>query len=67
MPSPKDGNPLHLPSGRTSAHKGFGTHFQTSDRCMPCHNGLTTPTGEDISIGLSWRTSMMGNSGRDPY
>lgn len=50
-----------------SAHKGFGTHFQTSDRCMACHNGLTTPTGEDISIGVNWRTSMMGNAARDPY
>ncbi len=34
---------------------------------MACHNGLTTPTGEDISIGLGWRTSMMGNGARDPY
>jgi len=47
--------------------KGYGTHFQTSDRCVACHNGITSPTGEDISIGLAWRTSMMGNAGRDPY
>src|SRR5262245_29519106 len=47
--------------------KTYGTHFQTSDRCVACHNGLTTPSGEDISIGVNWRTSMMGNSGRDPY
>jgi hypothetical protein len=50
-----------------SREKGFGTHFQTSDRCVACHNGLSTSTGEDISIGLSWQTSMMANSGRDPY
>ena len=50
-----------------STSKGYGTHFQTSDRCVACHNGLTTPAGEDISIGVSWRTSMMGNAGRDPY
>ena len=42
-------------------------HFQTSDRCVACHNGLTTSTGEDISIGANWRTSMMANSARDPY
>jgi hypothetical protein len=42
-------------------------HFQTSDRCMACHNSLSTPDGEDISIGLSWRASMMANSARDPY
>jgi hypothetical protein len=47
--------------------RGYGTHFETSDRCVACHNGLTTPTGEDISIGVSWRTSMMANAGRDPY
>ena len=50
-----------------SKKKGYGTHFQTSDRCMACHNGLSTPTGEDISIGVNWRTSIMGNAGRDPY
>ncbi|MEO8096550.1 MAG: hypothetical protein ABI811_02535 [Acidobacteriota bacterium] len=42
-------------------------HFQTSDRCMACHNSLVTPKGEDVSIGLSWRISMMANAGRDPY
>jgi hypothetical protein len=41
--------------------------FQTSDRCFACHNGLSTPAGEDISIGLSWRPSIMANSARDPY
>ena len=34
---------------------------------MACHNGLTTSTGEDVSIGASWRASMMANSSRDPY
>src|SRR5205085_4830036 len=41
--------------------------FQTSDRCFACHNGLSTAGGEDISIGLSWRPTMMANSARDPY
>jgi hypothetical protein len=41
--------------------------FQTSDNCLACHNGLTTPGGEDVSIGSSWRASMMANSARDPY
>jgi len=47
--------------------KGYGEHFQTSDRCVACHNGMKTSTGEDLSIGVSWKTSMMANSGRDPY
>jgi len=42
-------------------------HFQTSDRCVACHNGLSTRKGEDISIGLSWQPTMMANSARDPY
>src|ERR1041385_7960592 len=41
--------------------------FQTSDRCFACHNGLSTSKGEDISIGLNWRPTMMANSARDPY
>jgi hypothetical protein len=41
--------------------------FLTSHECVACHNGLTTRTGEDVSIGVSWRASMMANSSRDPY
>ena len=41
--------------------------FHTSDRCLACHNGLTTPSGKDISIGTDWRGSIMANSSRDPY
>jgi hypothetical protein len=41
--------------------------FQTADNCMACHNSLTSPSGEDVSIGSSWRGSMMANSSRDPY
>lgn len=41
--------------------------FQTSDRCIGCHNGLTTPSGKDVSIGFDWRASIMANSSRDPY
>jgi hypothetical protein len=41
--------------------------FVTADRCMACHNGLVTPDGEDVSIGVGWRSSMMANSARDPY
>jgi hypothetical protein len=41
--------------------------FQTSDTCLACHNGLTSPSGEDISIGFDWRATMMANASRDPY
>lgn len=41
--------------------------FQTSDRCVACHNGMRTWAGEDFSIGIDWRASIMANSSRDPY
>ena len=41
--------------------------FATSDRCTACHNGVSAPAGEDISIGATWQGSMMANSSRDPY
>jgi hypothetical protein len=42
-------------------------YFATSDKCLACHNGMTTPSGEDVSIGFSWRGSIMANAARDPY
>jgi hypothetical protein len=48
-------------------HTAAKPSFQTSDRCLACHNGIIAPSGEDVSIGSSWRSSMMGNSSRDPY
>jgi hypothetical protein len=41
--------------------------FAPSSECLACHNNLTAPSGEDVSIGASWRGSMMANSARDPY
>ena len=41
--------------------------FATADNCMACHNGLITPAGDDVSIGVAWRATMMANSSRDPY
>ena len=53
--------PVKLPAGHPA------TVFLTSHDCMACHNGLTTPAGEDVSIGFAWRASMMANASRDPY
>ncbi len=41
--------------------------FHTWDRCAACHNGLSTSGGEDISMSLAWRPTMMANAARDPY
>jgi hypothetical protein len=56
--------------GRDAAEmrgSGAGARFQTSDRCVACHNGMTNSKGEDYSIGLDWGASLMANSSRDPY
>ena len=47
--------------------KELKPQFHTSDRCLACHNGLTTASGKDVSIGFAWRASIMANSARDPY
>lgn len=39
----------------------------TGSSCTTCHDRLTTPRGEDISIGSQWQASLMANSARDPY
>jgi len=55
----------------TAQGSGMGSQvpqlFHTSDQCLACHNGLVAANGEDVSIGFKWRSSMMGNAGRDPY
>jgi hypothetical protein len=51
----------------TRADKKSAPIFQTSDRCVACHNGMKTKAGDDFSIGVDWRGSIMANSSRDPY
>ncbi|MFP4622798.1 MAG: hypothetical protein ACLFRX_01335 [Gemmatimonadota bacterium] len=46
---------------------GVPQMFSVAAPCMACHNGLASPTGEDISFGTDWRPSMMANAARDPY
>jgi hypothetical protein len=41
--------------------------FTHSENCVACHNNLMAPSGEDVSIGVTWRSTMMANSARDPY
>jgi cytochrome c551/c552 len=51
---------------QAGAH-GAAAIFQSSHECLACHNGLSAPSGEDVSIGAAWRGSMMANAARDPY
>jgi hypothetical protein len=55
------------PTSQAAPSKDARHYFQSSDGCLACHNGLTTPSGDDVSIGADWRASMMANSARDPY
>jgi hypothetical protein len=56
------------PPPSAHGHPTKGTSlFTTSENCVACHNGLFTPQGEDVSIGVSWRAGVMANSARDPY
>ena len=41
--------------------------FAHSDECIACHNNLSAAGGEDVSIGTSWRSTIMAHSSRDPY
>ena len=58
---------LLVAAGAGRERKPATPPFQTSDRCLACHNGVTTSAGEDVSIGFDWRPTMMANSSRDPY
>jgi len=49
------------------AQPGKAALFTHSENCIACHNNLISSTGEDISIGSTWRSTMMANSARDPY
>jgi hypothetical protein len=59
--------PVSGQQGPGGAQKPAARTFETSERCQACHNGLVTPRGEDASIGIAWRASMMANAARDPY
>jgi hypothetical protein len=61
-----DARPAQDASQNRAAHQSESL-FTPSEECMACHNSLVAPDGEDVSIGASWRASMMANSARDPY
>ena len=55
------------PAVADNVGSSHAAEFQTSDRCVACHNGMVNSAGDDYSIGLDWQTSLMANSSRDPY
>ena len=41
--------------------------FVTSDKCIACHTDMVDEHGRKNSIGLTWQSSMMSLSAKDPY
>jgi len=41
--------------------------FTSADNCQACHNRLADGDGEDLSIGVQWRGSVMAHAAKDPY
>jgi mono/diheme cytochrome c family protein len=62
----QEGKPSPAKSVDKNPHQALSL-FTHSENCVACHNNLTTPAGEDVSIGATWRSTMMGNAARDPY
>ena len=58
--------PILLIAARSERGKDLSL-FTPSANCVACHNNLIAPSGEDVSIGSTWRSTMMANSSRDPY
>ena len=54
-------------SAPTAEPPAAPSRFVTARQCIACHTQLTTPSGEDVSIGFDWRATMMANAARDPY
>lgn len=63
-PRAQDARPLAQPKLKPHQALSLFTH---SENCVGCHNNLTTNTGEDVSLGSTWRSTMMANAARDPY
>ena len=41
--------------------------FVASDQCISCHSNMVDATGETLSIGHTWRASLMALAAKDPY
>ena len=41
--------------------------FVSSDQCIACHSNMVDASGRTLSIGHTWRASLMALSAKDPY
>ncbi len=56
-----------LPAAPAVTEDRLQPTFVTSDRCIGCHSNMIDATGETLSIGHTWRASLMAQSAKDPY
>ncbi len=49
------------------AEEGPRPRFVTSDRCIACHSDMVDADDATLSIGQTWRASMMALAAKDPY
>lgn len=62
-----------LPTTTIAPHAGlplvsFDTgSFAGSNNCAICHSRLQDESGNDVSMDVHWRSTMMANAARDPY
>ena len=54
------------PTGSAAAEAPRPT-FVTSEQCISCHSNMVAADGKTLSIGHTWRASMMALSAKDPY
>ncbi len=61
-------------AGNGALSVGINTYFKASGNCSGCHGHdpsgfamTTVPGGVDVNVTDDWRSSMMGNSARDPF
>ena len=61
--------PLSPPATGAEAPAGDAPRplFVTSEQCISCHSNMVAADGETLSIGYTWRASMMALSAKDPY
>jgi hypothetical protein len=64
-PQPQPVPPIVIADSATD-HAFTTDHFSGSQNCSTCHDGLRDASGDDVSIVVDWRATMMANSARDP-
>ncbi|HPR58395.1 MAG TPA: multiheme c-type cytochrome [Bacteroidales bacterium] len=57
---------LIIPVRNNPLPTGYNNLFAGSGTCAVCHNSMTNGQGAPIGIANDWRSTMMGNSAKDP-